>query len=146
MALWRWIKRQFRKLDNDAQNDVDRTVNDDHLPSNDKFPVRDGEDFKVWIPFAENVHKTEGIKMRTRGEYSGGYPRGLVVHWTSGWHLSRGKHIRPYPLSNTGLGLEKDARKNALRTCNGGKKNGYNFLVMDVLGKIYQCLPNTRAL
>lgn len=33
-----------------------------------------------WIPFA----KIEQAEMKTRGRYSGGYPRGAVVHFTAG--------------------------------------------------------------
>jgi len=137
MTLYSWI-RTILKIDHS------RNENDDHLATSIVCPTRDGDDYKAWIPFAENVHDTQGLKMKTRGEYSKGYPKGLVVHWTSGWHLKKGTHIRPFPLKNDQSKLKKMARKYGIRTIKGGVKNGYNFLAMDILGKIYQSRPLTK--
>ena len=81
--LWKKIKSIFK-----SKPDTDY---DSRVPSDDYTPVDNHPtNFKLWIPFAENVHKTLGIKMRSRGEYRYGYPEGLVVHWTAGWQLKRG--------------------------------------------------------
>jgi len=137
--MWAKIKRWFRNLNRDHQDDIDRTVNDDLIP--ERHPTS----YKVWIPNAENIHKTENIKMRTRGEYDKGFPKGLVVHWTSGWMLPKKIFPDPFPRLNQGTSkLKKMARKYALRTAKGGTKNGYNFLIMDVLGNIYQSRPLTK--
>lgn len=138
IVVKRWWQRVTRK------EDQQRTVNDNHLPDNLPHPARDGDDYRVWIKDAENVHETEDFKMRSRGEYRYGYPEGIVVHYTAGWHLKKGTHINPFPVINTNRGLEKMSREYALRTCRGGVKNGYNFLVMDVLGKVYQSRPLTK--
>lgn len=138
----KWIIRMWRKIANNGVQD--RTVNDDHLPVNKPPTEVDSDDYKVWIPFAENVRSALGLKMRSRGEFRSGYPEGIVVHWTSGWHLPRGKHINPYPIRNTKLGLSKLARKYAIRAIKGGIESGYNFLTMDVLGVIYQSSPLTK--
>jgi len=143
-SILSWIRSLFRKKSPTHIEDEVRTVDDSHLPVSLPIPTRDGDEYKVWIPFAENAHKTEGIKMRSRGEYSEGYPKGLVVHFNSGWHLKRGTHLRPFPITNIGLGIAKMARRYGLQTLSGGLKNGYLFLSMDVLGKIYQSRPLTK--
>jgi len=145
--MFKWLIKLWKKLTrrhtvNPAEiEEQRRTSNDDHLPVTIPPAQDEGDDYKVWIPFAENIHQTEGIKMRSRGEYTNGYPTGLVVHWTSGWHLVRGLHINPFPMGNNKEKLAKSARTYALRAAKGGQKNGYLFLVMDVLGKIYQSRP-----
>jgi hypothetical protein len=102
-------------------------------------------DYKVWVPFAENIAETEGLRMRTRGEYVNGYPSGLVVHWTSGWHLKRGLwgNAFPQPTLRTPE-LEASSRDYALRTAKLGVKNGHNYLVMDAFGRLYQSRDLTK--
>ena len=90
------IKRWWRKQK--ASEDQQRTVNDNHLPANLPEPRKDGDDYKSWIDGAENIHATENIKMRSRGEFRFGYTEGLVVHFHSGWHLPKGIHLNPFPL------------------------------------------------
>ena len=141
--FWRKITGTTHK-DPVVIEDVRRTVDDAHLPINLPPAVKEGDEYKVWIPFAENVHDTKNLKMRSRGEFADGYPEGIVIHWTSGWHLVRGLHINPFPMMNNKEKLASSARKYALQTLSGGIKNGYNFLVMDVLGKIYQSRPLTK--
>jgi hypothetical protein len=97
--------------------------------------------YRVWIPGAENIHETEDIRMKTRGEYTNGFPNGLVIHWTAGWMLNKGIFLKPYPFTNLSVQYKKMARKYALSTARRGAKNGYNFLVMDVFGKVYQSRP-----
>ena len=135
----RKLKNIFRR-----KKTTRRVENDTHQPINMPNPVKDGDDYRTWIPFAENVYETENIKMKTRGEYSNGYPKGLVVHWDAGWNLERGLFHRLFPLPNAFETLDASARKYAVRTCKGGQKNGYNFLVMDVLGRVYQSRPLTK--
>lgn len=93
----------------------------------------------LWIPWAENISKTENIRMRTRGEYVGGYPEGLVVHFTAGWHLKKGLWMNPFP-NPTPITpeLERVARDYAMRTAKMGAKNGHNYLVMSAIGRLYQ--------
>lgn len=124
-----------------------RTISDAYLDvPNRSVPIKDESSYRVWIPNAENIHDTEGLKMRTRGEYANGYPEGLVVHWTAGWALQRGFWPNVFPGMNTNADakLKSMARKYALRTAKGGVKNGYNFLVMDVFSNIYQSRPLTK--
>lgn len=85
--------------------------------------------------------------MRTRGEYADGYPQGLVVHFTAGWAIKRGIWPFAFPLlspSDMKSKVTKMAREYALRTAKGGAKSGYNFLVMDVFGNIYQSRPLSK--
>ena len=102
-------------------------------------------DYKAWVPFAENIAETERLRMKTRGEYANGYPEGLVVHWTSGWHLKRGLwgNAFPQPTLKTDT-LDKSARDYALRTAKLGVKNGHNYLVMDAFGQLYQSRDLTK--
>lgn len=97
--------------------------------------------YETWINQAENIDKTSGIKMRTRGEYEYGYPRGLVIHYTAGSRLPDYCHINAFPILNENPKLEELARDYALSTARLGKDNGHNYLVMDCLGKVYQSRP-----
>ena len=137
-----WFKNTFSSR---RRDDVARLPDDTHVDttSDDEFQNYE-TGYRVWLPMAENIHKTEDIKMRTRGEYAFGYPRGLVVHFTAGWHVHKSwiAKLNPFPKLNSMIaGLEAQARTYALRTAKGGVKNGYNFLVMDVLGNVYQSRP-----
>lgn len=124
--IWRKIKSIFKK-----KPSYDET----RMPSDDYTPVQnDPASYKLWIPFAENIHKTMGIKMRTRGEYHDGYPEGLVVHWTAGWQLKKGF----WPIRDPSKKLIKMARDYAKFAGNYAVESGYNFLIMDVFGNIYQ--------
>lgn len=127
-----------RGLDMFCRNKFDNQVNGDEI-LNDTPP--DTHSYRVWIPHAENIHETENIKMKTRGEYTFGFPTGLVIHWTAGWMLKKGFFLSEYPYPNNEKKLLKMARKYALSTARLGEKNGYNFLVMDVYGNIYQSRP-----
>ena len=141
-SLWRKLKSWFRKKDPVHQDDIQRTITDGGEIF-ENHPTA----YRVNIPFAENIHETEGIKMKTRGEYNDGFPEGLVVHYTSGWAQERGLWPSAFPKFTEWSSrekLEKMAREYALRTCKGGEKNGYNFLVMDIFGKIYQSRPLTK--
>jgi len=102
-------------------------------------------DYKVRIPFAENIFESEKLRMKTRGEYTNGYPEGLVVHWTSGWHLKRGLWGNPFP-QHTQKSPEfvSSSREYALRTANLGQSQGYNYLVMDAFGRLYQSRDLTK--
>lgn len=62
-----------------------------------------------------------GLRMKTRGEYKGGYPRGAVVHYTAG--RFRG-----------GVGKAVD-------TIKGGIKNGFAFLCISYDGIVVQAHP-----
>jgi N-acetyl-anhydromuramyl-L-alanine amidase AmpD len=70
-----------------------------------------------WIPWAIK-HPTQ---MRTRGTYSGGYPKGAVVHYTAGRFEG---------------GLKK-----AHSTIEGGIKNGYAYLCIAHTGELVQAHP-----
>lgn len=137
-----WLKNKFSTR---RQDDMARLPSDDHVDATpddayENFPTG----YKVWLPSAENIHQTEDIKMRTRGEYAFGYPRGLVVHFTAGWHVHKSwiSKLNPFPKLQARLqGIKKMSRDYALRTAKGGVKNGYNFLVMDILGNVYQSRP-----
>jgi hypothetical protein len=67
---------------------------------------------QLWIPWAKKFDK--GSK---RGDYSGGYPRGLVVHWTAG---------------------HRDGLTNAFSVMKSG---GYLYLVIDKDGNLGQTNP-----
>jgi len=130
----RKIKNIFRSRSRAHQEDVRRSGDDSTETSTGT----------LWIPFAENVHRSEGIKMRSRGEYKRNESQGLVVHFHAGWHVAKSwiSKLNPFPkIQYVMVGFEAMAREYALRCCESGKKNGYNFLVMDVLGNIYQSRP-----
>lgn len=97
--------------------------------------------YNLWIPWAEDVSKTEGIYMPTRGEFEMGYPKGIVNHFNAGWANSNKKWPDPFPMDNAFNGIDKDSRKYAIRCLKWGAGKGYNFLVMDTLGRIYQSTP-----
>lgn len=102
-------------------------------------------DYNVRIPFAENIFETEKIRMKTRGEYFNGYPSGLVVHWTSGWHLKRGLWGSEFPQPTMRTPeLDKSSRDYALRTARLAVENGHNYLVMDAFGRLYQSRDLTK--
>lgn len=148
--MWAKIKRWWRSLKKSSRDDQARTVSDAHTTT----PVwpRQGEDipatevdYRVWVPGAENVHETEGIKQKTRGEYMNGYPAGIIIHWDSGWTLDPKNYWNPFPaLQRMTSSLEKMARKKALETMKLGVSNGYLYMVMDVLGNVYQSRPLTK--
>lgn len=69
-----------------------------------------------WYPSA--IHYG---KMKTRGEYKGGYPWGAVVHFTAGRYEK---------------GLES-----AKASIDGGIENGYTFLCISADGKVVQGHP-----
>jgi hypothetical protein len=137
-----WFKNLFSSS---RRDDINRMPTDDHMDDTkpDEFennPVG----YRLWLPSAENIMETENIKMRTRGEYAFGYPRGLVVHFTAGWHIHKSmvNKIKPFPeKQDVTPKLESMARDYALRTARYGVKNGFNFLVMDILGNVYQSRP-----
>lgn len=125
----------------------DREVKDDlpMTPMNQMNKVEFNTAYKVWIPEAENIDKSEGLKMKTRGEYEQGYPQGLVVHYTAGWALKRGHWWKPFPLyTRPDEKLRSLARRFAVNTAKLGTKNGHNYLVMDVFGKVYQSRPLSK--
>ena len=74
-----------------------------------------------WCPFAVKMDKPN--RMRERGTYSGGYAKGMLVHFTSG---------------HSG-GLKK-----AIASIMGGIKNGYTFLVIADSGEIVQAHHITK--
>lgn len=126
-----------KKEDKEVVKDREmREIDDSHVELNSSHP----SSYPVWIPWAKDVpHK---YRMKTRGEYRKGFPEGLVIHWTAGWHLKRDHWLKPFPMRNIkDPKLEKMAEEYAYRTCNSGKKNGFNFLVMDVFGNVYQSRP-----
>ena len=66
-----------------------------------------------WIPFAHIISE----KMKTRGKYAKGYPKGAIVHYTAG-------------KQQAGVG-----------DINWGRAQGYCFLLIDSLGVIHQAHP-----
>jgi N-acetyl-anhydromuramyl-L-alanine amidase AmpD len=66
-----------------------------------------------WIPFANIISE----KMKTRGKYAKGYPRGAIVHYTAG------------------------QQKVGAGDINWGRAQGYCFLLIDALGVIHQAHP-----
>jgi len=70
------------------------------------------------IPFAVQHSK----KMKTSGTYKGGWPKGAVVHYTAG----------------------RDTKGRAFSTIEGGIKNGYTYLCIDIDGTIVQAHPVSR--
>ena len=139
--MMRWLKRMFWKLRTKTptvKDDLARVPNDSTYTPGDNSTTN----FKLWYPLAENVHESSGYKMRSRDEYSNGYPEGLTIHWHSGWQLLKGFWMRPFPfLTPSTDKLKAMAREYALRCVKGGVKNGYLFFVMDVFGNIYQSRP-----
>lgn len=67
------------------------------------------------IPFA----KQSQVRMKTRGTYAGGWPKGAVVHYTAG----------------------SDSAGSAQATINGGIKDGYTYLCIDSDGTLIQAHP-----
>lgn len=135
---WTW----FRKYNKPTQEEERRIITDG-AEIGSGHPT----DYKVWINGAENIRLSEGIKMNDKGDYRYGFPEGLVVHWTSGWQLLRGHWPTFFPAFSPAakiLKIKKMAREYALRTAKGGAKDGYVFLVMDVLGNVYQSLDMTK--
>ncbi len=76
------------------------------------------EKAQEWCPLAVDYRPT---RMKIRGTYAGGYPRGAVVHYTAGRFLK---------------GLE-----DAKRCIDGGIKNGYTYLCIARTGEIVQAHP-----
>lgn len=72
----------------------------------------------LWYPGAI-IRKD--LKMKVIGEYPKGYPRGAIIHWTSG-RFDKG-------LSDS------------VNTIQGGIKNGYMYWCMDKDGKVIQTNP-----
>ena len=70
MKFWNWLKSLFKKPAVIAVEKQKDSVND--------TPVKTGEGSN-WYPSAIRYHK-----MKTHGEYSTGYPKGAVVHFTAG--------------------------------------------------------------
>lgn len=95
-----WIKKLFSKRE--------------QKPINVEKPVDKGSNK---IPFAVQSPK----RMKTKGKYEGGYPKGAVVHFTSGRYEG---------------GVDK-----ALDTIEGGIKNGFTFLCIGNDGAIVQAHP-----
>lgn len=147
--MWSRFRRWVRNLKPSVKDDQQRTVTDDHVtapaePSPGHTPTNE-VDYRVWIPGAENVHQTEGIKQKTRGEYADGYPQGIVIHWDAGWALDPGNYWNPFPrLQTLTTSLDKMARKRAIGTMRLGEQNGHLYMAMDVLGRIYQSRPLTK--
>jgi len=106
--MWKWIKNLFTKP---AQVAVSKQAN----PVNDT-PSTSGKGY-LWYPKAV-MHKRA---MKTRGTYSGGYPKGAVVHFTSGRYEG-------------GLAKAKDS-------IDGGIENGFAFLCIGNDGSIVQAHP-----
>jgi len=73
-------------------------------------PMEKGQN---WIPFA-NILKD---KMKTRGKYKNGYPRGAIIHYTAG-EQSKGHG-----------------------SINWGHEQGFCFLLIDSAGIIHQAHP-----
>lgn len=75
----------------------------------------------LWIPFAT---VRQDLKMKTLGKYisKNGLPTGLVIHFNAGR-------------------IDKKPIENALGTISYGRESGYNFLAMDLDGKIIQTNP-----
>lgn len=108
MSFVKWIKRLFMKPAHAA-------VSQQVAPVKDK-PTTSGQGL-LWYPKA-HIHKD---KMKTKGSYSGGYPKGAVVHFTAGRYEG---------------GLEK-----AKDSIDGGIKNGFAFLCIGYDGSIVQAHP-----
>jgi hypothetical protein len=103
-------------------------------------------EYRIWLPDAINVTKTLNKKMRTRGEFKDGFPKGIILHWDSGWSISKNISYNPFPKSNKNASSKalKSARHYALSCVDHGIAHGYNYLVMDLFGKVYQSSPLTR--
>lgn len=72
---------------------------------------------QLWIPFARQIENGMGFQ----GTYKGGYPKGAVIHYTAGRFKG---------------GIQK-----AIETMQGGKKNGFTFLVISEDGEVVQGFP-----
>lgn len=107
-----WIKSLFSKGSGKISDG--KVVVEKPRPSKDEIKL--GAKL-VEIPFAHQVKNGMGYK----GTYSGGYPKGAIVHYTAGRFKG---------------GVNK-----AIDTMNGGKKNGYTFLVISYDGEVVQGFP-----
>lgn len=88
-------------------------------PSGYKLPkLSDSGKRTAWVPWA--VKSPGGRVMATHGTFEGGYPRGLVVHFTDGYSATD---------------------QAALNTLDGGISDGYTYLVLARDGTLYQCFP-----
>lgn len=137
--LFDWVRKKY--FPSGSKADVRSIVDSEELylehPTN----------YEGWIPFAENIYETEGIKMQTRGEYTKGYPEGMVLHCTAGWQLKRGHQpvfFPNRPSIDERQKIEVMARDYALRVAREAVEHGYCFLIMDVLGNLYQSRPITK--
>lgn len=74
---------------------------------------------QLWYPHAQIMD----FEMKTNGYYPDKYPKGAIVHFTSGWART-----------------EQDA----INTLKGGLKNGYAFFMIGPTGKVYQAHPLNR--
>ena len=94
-----WFKDKFSARRQDDMMRMPQDTDVDVKP--DEFENQP-TGYRVWLPSAENIMQTEDIKMRTRGEYAFGYPRGLVVHFTAGWHVHKSwiAKLNPFPKLN----------------------------------------------
>ena len=125
--------------DDPVSNDDDVQPESDIIDPAKPVPTLNPSEYRTWIPYAENVHKSQGIKIRSRGEYRYGYPEGLVIHFHSGWALGKRQFWNRFPKKNT---INKStARRYALDLMRWGAKKGYLFFALDLMGNLYQSRP-----
>jgi hypothetical protein len=94
-----------------------------------EYPKYDRNPKARWYPLAIKT----GAEMRTRGKYSNGFPKGMVVHFTAG--RSRGGVLRN----------KKTNAEQGLQSVNSAvKKGSYAYFVLDRDGNVYQNFPLDR--
>lgn len=98
-----------------------------------------GDDFgqkNLWFPKRVRLPEIDGLEMKTRGRYADNYPKGAVVHYTSG--RSRKKPEGGTRARNTHMEMGIKGVKNAV------KAGDYTYFVIDRDGNVFQQFPLDR--
>lgn len=137
-----WLIKIFRPDLYDPKEELESRSNSrDNIP---KEPIpelkptlssEEKEEPSLWYPNRIKNKELEGLHMKTRGYYNGGFPRGAVIHYTAGRSRNR----------------EMGGSRNALTRFEQGMREvryacsqPYCFFLIDRDGNVFQQFPLDR--
>ena len=114
-----------------SETKVEEERREDNKDPNDSREPK-GE-LLLWYPGAKKNHAYAKLKMKTRGRYKNGYPKGAVVHFTAG--RSRPK---PYGGTRNASSAEQQAQWSIKSAVDNGS---FAYFLIDADGNVYQQFP-----
>lgn len=139
--IWGIMMRFFKNNDQpETEQDYDMRKRSDNFPDVSVPPLNPIDSEKelnskeLWYPKRKIIPELSEKRMKTRGYYRDGFPKGAVVHFTAG----RSRGIKG------GVRNAFTPEKQAIRQLKSALKSPYCYFLIDAVGNIYQQFPLDR--